>query len=146
MATVPNVQLAINGDKTQVFWDVDLEGYYPYWNLYRASDFGVDDAILIGKIPNISDAYYSKHHVVVNFQRPFADVTPFYLWLKGVLVGGSEDSAHPGIARYIPALNEIEPMIKQKTFGFDPDTGVWRPVKVIKDTDPSIAGVLDVTP
>lgn len=144
MAVAPSVQLAFNGDKTEVFWDLNLDGSYVSWNLYRASNYGVDDALLLGAIPNIPDAYYSKHHVTVAFNRPFNGITPYYLWLKGIAPGGGEGAA--GAVLYVPSLLEIDPTLRQKGYGFDPDTNVWRPIKVEKDTDPSIAGVLDVTP
>lgn len=144
MAVAPSVQLAFNGDKTEVFWDLNLDGSYVRWNLYRAITCGVDDALLAGNIPNIADAYYSKHHVTLAFARPFNSITPYYLWLKGIEPGGAEGAA--GTVLYVPSLLEIDPTIRQKGYGFDPDTNVWRPIKVEKDTDPSIAGVLDVTP
>jgi len=144
MAVAPTVQIAFNGDKTEVFWDLNLDGSYARWNLYRASNFGIDDALLIGDIPNVADAYYSKHHVVVAFPRPFNSITPVYLWLKGVTPAGAEGAAGPVII--VPRLDEIDPTLRQKIYGFDPDTDIWRPIKVEKDTDPSIAGVLDVTP
>lgn len=146
MATVPNVQIAVNAAKIQAFWEVDLEQHYTYWNLYWDTDPGWgSEALALGDIPNIANTYYSKHHVVVDITRPAVETAPVYLRIKGIS-GGVEDVANPSATRYVPATTEIDPMIKQKLFGFDPDTGVWRPIKVEKDTDPSIAGVLDVTP
>ena len=147
MATVPIVQLAVNSSSIQVFWEVDLEQYYRFWNLYwdTAPAMGTE-ALAKGNIPNNADVNLSKHHVVVSFVRPEPESTPLYLRIKGILVNGTEDTANPSAIRYIPSNLEVEPMLKQKQFGYDPDTNIWRPIKVEKDTDPSIAGVLDVTP
>jgi len=143
----PNVQLAVNAGKMQVFWDVDLGGAYALWKLYWDDEPGyVDWNVVATNIPNVADSYYSKPHVTYNFARPLAETLPIYLWLTGIFPGGVEDVANPSLQRYAPAMNEIEPMLKQKPYGYDPDTGIWRPIKVEKDTDPSIAGVLDVSP
>jgi hypothetical protein len=145
MATVPNVQLAVNANKIQVFWEVDLENFYPYWNLYWDIDSSMgSEALALGNIPNIADNYYSKHHIVVTIDRPDVELVPIYLRIKGIMAGGVEDGSNPSATRYVPATNEIDPMIKQKGFGFDPDMDIWRPIFVKKDPG-SIAGLLGFT-
>lgn len=149
MATAPELQIAVNANKVQIFWEVDVEEYYRFWNLYWDTDSAMGaEALAKGNIPNIADAYYSKRHVTVTIDRPEPEQTPFYIRIKGVLASGVEDTAHPSATEYVPEFREFDPMLKQKLYGFDPDTGdgIWRPIKVEKDTDPSIAGVLDVTP
>lgn len=143
---VPKVQIATNGTKIQAFWDLDLDGTYAFWNLYWDDETGwPDNVLMLGNVPNIADAYYSKHHVTVTFDRPVAYNVPVYLRLQGISPAGVLDPA-PGSTTYVPRLDEIDPTLKQKGYGFDPDTPLWRPIKVEKDTDPSIAGVLDTTP
>jgi len=149
MATVPELQIAVNSNKIQVFWEVDVEQYYRFWNLYWDTAAGMGtEALAKGNIPNIADTYYSKHHVTVTFNRPVSVFIPVYLRIKGITASGVEDTAHPSVIEYVPDCREIDPMLKQKMYGFDPDTGdgLWRPIKVEKDTDPSIAGTVDVTP
>lgn len=149
MATAPELQIAVNSNKVQIFWEVDVEQYYPFWNLYWGEDSSMAPEVLAkGNIPNIADTYYSKHHVTVTINRPTTEQTPFYIRIKGILASGAEDTAHPSATEYVPEFREVDPMLKQKMYGYDLDTGdgIWRPVKVEKDTDPSIAGVLDVTP
>jgi hypothetical protein len=143
----PNVQLAINGDKIQVFWDLCLDGTYSRWRLYYDNEPSyVDWNIALDNIPNEADSYYSDRHVTVNIIRPYGSMSPVYLWIAGITPVGVVDIANKSLQRYVPAQNETEPMVSQKIHGYDPDTNIWRPVKVEKDTDPSIAGVLDVTP
>jgi len=143
---VPNVQIAVNGDKIQAFWDLNLDGTYGSWNLYWDDESGwPDEAIIVGAIPNVVDAYYSKHYVMVTFDRPVLGTVPVYLRLRGISPAGMLDAA-PSTTKYVPRLDEIDPTIRQKGYGWDPDFGIWRPIKVEKDTDPSIAGVLDVSP
>ena len=142
MATVPQVQVAVNASKVQVFWEVDLENYYQFWSLYWDTDSGWgDEAPILENIPNIADTYYSKHHVVVNFTRPVSESYPFYVRVKGLTSVGDDE----GPTKYVPAGIQTDPMISQKILGYDPDAGVWRPIRVERsDVLPGIAGVIDV--
>jgi len=141
----PNVQLAVNADKIQVFWDLCLDGTYIAWNLYWDDEPGwPDEALALGNIPNVADDYYSDRHVTAVIPRPVSGYVPVYLRIKGVFPGGAEDTPNPSNTKYVPRLDESDPLVKQKIHGYDPDTGIWRPIFVEKDAS-SIAGILGFT-
>jgi len=143
----PNVQVSVDSNKIQAFWDLCLDGTYLWWKLYWDDEPGyVDSNVVATYIPNVADSYYSSKHVTITFPRPAVETQPLWLWVSGITPAGAVDDAHWSLQKYVPATNETDPMVKQKIFGYDPDNGIWRPIKVEKDTDPSIAGVLDVTP
>lgn len=123
----PSVQIYTNAGKMKIF--VDIIPTYVAYNLYYATAVGMGGETLVGTFRNIVDGMYSGVHAMYQFNRPVAEGVTYYLRLKGILPGGSEDAGNPGPVKYVPAVSDNLPLYKPVIIeGFDGN--VFRPVKV----------------
>jgi len=132
----PNIQIHDNASTMKVYWNLDTSGTYSGFKLYWSAASNMADAAQLGStLINAGDSGSSYRHVTYRFTRPVGDNTPFYMNLIGVLAAtGTDDAANPSATKYIPALNEDVPSNDiTKLYGYDPVTGIWRKVVVIKD-------------
>jgi hypothetical protein len=126
----PNVQIYTNAGKMKIYCDFwSWLSVYSAYNLYYSTDSGMSGEAKVGMFLNSIDGMYSKKHVMYSFTRPVSESITYYLRLKGVFAGGSEDSSNPGATKYIPAVSDALPLYKPVIMeGFDGN--VYRPVQV----------------